>query len=294
MGALSGKAVVITGAGRGIGRAIAIGAAAEGASVVVADYGVELDGTAPSSSVALGVTTEISETGGIAIAATDSVSTLVGARRLVSACVDAFGSVDGVVCCAGILRHAPFQEMSEDDFASVIDTHLKGHFNMFRAVVERPERGRMPSLIAISSGYVTGDPVRANYRAAKAGVIALMLSVAQAGVSGGFRCNGISPMANTRMTQDSGLVMDGEPEDVAPMAVYLLSDASQEINGHLFSVRGDRIASWRDAIEERMIRGDGGLWSQDHLREQVPWLYDTTDAGVPSDPVTGWLERHHR
>jgi NAD(P)-dependent dehydrogenase (short-subunit alcohol dehydrogenase family) len=292
MGVLTGKAVVITGAGQGIGRAMALAAAAEGAGVVVADPGVKLDGTEPSRNVAEGVSTEIAAAGGSAIAVAESVASLAGARRIVEACVDRFESVNGVVCCAGILRHGPFMEMSEDDFTAVIDVHLKGHFNMFRAVTERPEGGTTASLVAISSGYISGDPVRASYRAAKAGIVALMQSVALAGKSVGFRCNGIAPIANTRMTRDSQLLVDGDPEDVAPMGVYLLSDASRDVNGRLFSVRGDRIASWRDPVEDRMIRGNRP-WSQEELARQVPWLYAAPDSsGVMGDPVAGWLQRH--
>ena len=102
----------------------------------------------------------------------EPVTTLEGARRIVQAGIDAFGAVDGAVCCAGILRHRPFVEMSEDDFSLVVDTHLKGHFNVFRALAEHVvARAGTASMVAISSGYVSGDPVRANYRAAKAGIV---------------------------------------------------------------------------------------------------------------------------
>ena len=98
-----------------------------------------------------------------------------------------------------------------------------------------------------------------------------MKSVALSGETSGFRCNCIAPGANTRMTDAAGLVMDGEPEDVAPMAVYLLSDASSEINGRIFTVIGERVASWRDPVEDRMIHARG-RWTQDELADQVPWL----------------------
>jgi NAD(P)-dependent dehydrogenase (short-subunit alcohol dehydrogenase family) len=294
MGVLDGKAVVVTGAGRGIGRAVALAAAAEGAGVVIADPGVRLDGAEPSSAVAEEVLAEITSAGGRAIAVAESVTTMAAGRRIVQACVDGFGLVSGVVCCAGILRHGPFTEMSEDDFSAVIDVHLKGHFNLFRAVVERPEGGTTASLVAISSGYILGDPIRANYRAAKAGIVALMQSVALAGESVGFRCNGIAPVANTRMTQASQLLVDGDPEDIAPMAVYLLSDASSELNGRLFSVRGEHVSSWRDPDERRAIRTHG-RWTQEDLARQVPWLYaESGSSGVSGDPVGGWLGLHER
>ena len=136
MGVLTGKTVVVTGAGRGIGRAIARASAQAGGGVVVADYGVELDGRDPSTEVAERVVAEITAAGGAAVAVAESVTTLEGARRIVRAGIEAFGAVDGAVCCAGILRHRPFVEMSEDDFSLVVDTHLKGHFNVFCALAE--------------------------------------------------------------------------------------------------------------------------------------------------------------
>jgi NAD(P)-dependent dehydrogenase (short-subunit alcohol dehydrogenase family) len=152
---------------------------------------------------------------------------------------------------------------------------------VFRALAEHVvARGGTASMVAISSGYVSGDPIRANYRAAKAGVVALMKSVALAGETSGFRCNCIAPGANTRMTEAASLVMDGEPEDVAPMAVYLLSDASSTINGRIFTVIGDRIASWRDPVEDRMIHA-AGQWTQEDLADQVPWLLSETTTARP-------------
>ncbi len=291
MGVLTGKAVIVTGAGRGIGRAIAMLAAEEGAGVVVADYGVAINGEDPSSEVADGVVAEITRAGGKAIASAESVTSLEGTRRMAQACVDAFGTVDGAVGCAGILRHGPFADMTEHDFSFVVDTHLKGQFNLFRAVIERPEGGDHASMVAISSGYLSGDPIRLAYRSAKAGVVALMKSVALAG-EGRYRCNCIAPVANTRMTVDSKLVMDGDPEDVAPMAVYLLSDQSKDVTGRIFSVHGSYVSSWKDPVEDRMVR-TSGRWTQDDLAAQVPWLHSQGGGAILSgDPVAGFLEKH--
>ncbi|MFA7324849.1 MAG: SDR family oxidoreductase, partial [Candidatus Nanopelagicales bacterium] len=120
-----------------------------------------------------------------------------------------------------------------------------------------------------------GDPGRVNYRAAKAGVVALMKSVAMAGEGGAFRCNAIAPVANTRMTEASNMIMKGGPEDVAPMAVYLMSAASAPLNGQIFTVDADRIATWQDPVEQRMVFA-ASRWTQAELAEQVPWLFEDT------------------
>jgi NAD(P)-dependent dehydrogenase (short-subunit alcohol dehydrogenase family) len=270
MSRVDGKTVVVTGGGRGIGRAIARAAAAAGANVVVNDLGVALDGSAPSNGPAASVVREIEAAGGSAVASGESVTSMEGARRIVDAGVSAFGTVDGVVCCAGVLRPALFAEMTEDDFDLVVATHLKGHFTMFRALVDQlGVSGRPGSLVAISSGYLFGDPARANYRAAKAGVVALMKSVALAGMDGAWRCNCIAPMAGTRMTDAAGIEIDGAPEDIAALAVYLLSDQAIDVNGQIFSAVGSHLATWRDPAEDRMVPNSR---DQNELHERITWL----------------------
>ena len=250
-GDLAGKRVIVTGAGRGIGRAIALGCAAAGARVVVADYGVEFDGSAPDPSIALSVAQEIAEGGGEAIAVNANVASKAGAAAIVDACQAGWGRIDGLVCCAGIVRHRPFLELTEAGFDSVIAVHLKGHFLMYHAVLSAmAAQGGGGSLIGIGSGYVLGDPARAPYRTAKAGIIALTQSVALAGAEHGVRANVISPIAATRLTAASRLPIDAAPEDIAPMAVYLLSDRAAAVTGEVFSVFGKRIAIWGEASEQ--------------------------------------------
>lgn len=248
MGLLDQKVVVVTGAGRGIGRAVAFAAAAAGANVVVNDVGVNMDGSDPSSDIADAVVSEIVDAGGRAIACTETVATMDGGSAIVQAGVDAWGRIDGVVCCAGIIRHRPFLEMTEAEWDGVIDTNLKGTFTVFRVAAEVMARQRSGSLVAISSGFVLGDPMRANYRAAKAGVVALMMSVAMAGEADGYRANAIAPVADTRMTQAANIDAP-PPEDVAPLAVYLLSDLSHRVTGRVLSIRGNRLAAWMTPTE---------------------------------------------
>jgi NAD(P)-dependent dehydrogenase (short-subunit alcohol dehydrogenase family) len=288
MKALEGKVVVVTGAGRGIGRAIALGAAAAGAKVVVADHGVTLAGTEATSTVADGVVAAIAEHGGEAVAVADTVTTMDGARRMVQAALDRWGRVDGTVCCAGILRHRPFLELSESDFDAVVETHLKGHFTVFRTAFEAMvEQGSGGSLIGISSGYLHGDALRASYRAAKAGVIALTKSVALAGADHAIRANVIAPMANTRMTEASNLRFDSDPEDIAPMAVYLLSDHAAGLTGEVFTVAGNSIATWRDPQEARTAK-HWRRWEHGDIDAVMPWLVEgdvlplTPPIGTPT------------
>ena len=269
-GFLEGKIVAVTGAGRGIGRAVALACAAEGASVVVNDYGVSVDGTAPSSEVADSVVSEIVESGGAAVAVADSVATMDGGRRIVATAVDTFGRLDGVVCVAGILRGNKLFEMSEEEWDGVLQTHLRGTFTVFRTASEVMRRQRSGSLVAFTSGIHVGSVSHPNYSTAKAGIIALMRSAALVLHEYGVTANAVAPVARTRMTEDVPGVggMPG-PEEIAPLVVYLLSDAARDVTGQVYTAAGDRLAVWAQPQEVRSVVAAGG-WTPQRIAEVLP------------------------
>ena len=250
---------MITGGGGGIGRACALACAEEGAKVVVADIGVGLAGEDPKSEVAEAVVQEITTAGGEAVAVAEDVSTMVGGQRIVATSVERFGRIDGVVAVAGILRERMLFNMSEDEWDAVIATHLKGHFTVFRhaaAIMRKQESG---SLIGFTSGAYVGSVAQANYSAAKGGIVSLVRSAAVGLHRYGVRANAVAPVARTRMSANvpSELAEMGDPEDVAPLVVFLLSDASQDVTGQVYTAVGGRIAVWNQPVEVREMRTEG-------------------------------------
>src|SRR5487761_456235 len=268
-GMLEGKAVVITGAGGGIGRACALARANAGAGVVVADIGVGLGGEDPSSEVADAVVKEITDSGGQAVAVAQDVSTMAGGEKIVQAALDNWGRIDGVVAVAGILRERMLFNMAEEEWDAVIATHLKGHFTVFRhaaAVMRKQESG---SLVGFTSGAFAGSVAQANYSAAKGGIVSLVRSAAAGLYRYGVRANAIAPIARTRMSANVPMELAemGDPEDVAPMVVYLISDASREVTGQVYTVVGGRIAVWNQPVEVREMRKDG-RWAPEEIAER--------------------------
>jgi NAD(P)-dependent dehydrogenase (short-subunit alcohol dehydrogenase family) len=258
VGALDGKVIAITGSGRGIGRAVALAAAAEGAAVVVNDYGVSMDGNEPTSEVADAVVEEIKSAGGRAVANANSVTTMEGGASIVQSGVDTFGRIDGVVCVAGILRERMLFNMSEDEWDPVIETHLKGTFTVFRAAAPLFREQKSGRMIGFTSGAFAASVAQANYSAAKGGIVSLVRSAAAGMRKYGVTANCIAPVAKSRMSGQVpfGLEM-GEPEDVAPMVCYLLSDLAREVTGQVYTVNAGRIAVWNQPVEVREMRKDG-------------------------------------
>ena len=269
-GRLAGRAVAVTGGGGGIGRAVSLACAAEGAGVVVADYGVTLDGSDPSSEVAEAAVEAIRAAGGEAIAVAGDVSRFDVGAAIVEAACDQWGSIDGVVCPAGVLRERMLFNMSEDEWDHVVAVHLKGHFNVYRAALARmrkqPSGG---SLVGFTSGAFSASTAQANYSAAKGGIVSLTRSAAMTAASirlrGGpaINANCIAPTARTRMSENVPFEIEtGEPEAVAPMAVYLLSDAGRDVNAQIYTVVGRRISVWNQPEELRSMWSAGDRWTR--------------------------------
>jgi NAD(P)-dependent dehydrogenase (short-subunit alcohol dehydrogenase family) len=282
VGALDGKVIAITGSGRGIGRAVALAAAAEGAAVVVNDYGVSMDGNEPTSEVADAVVEEIKSAGGRAVANASSVTSMEGGASIVQSGVDTFGRIDGVVCVAGILRERMLFNMSEDEWDPVIETHLKGTFTVFRAAAPIFREQKSGRMIGFTSGAFAASVAQANYSAAKGGIVSLVRSAAAGMRKYGVTANCIAPVAKSRMSGQVpfGLEM-GEPEDVAPMVCYLLSDLAREVTGQVYTVNAGRIAVWNQPTEVREMRKDG-RWTVDEIASRFD------DVGQEEMPI---LER---
>ena len=252
---LEGKSAIVTGAGRGIGRDVALLLAKEGASVVVNDPGVGRGGEAEDTSPADDVVAEINEAGGTAVANKDSVADYANAGRMIKQCVDTYGKIDALVNVAGMLRERMIWNMTEDDFDQVISVHLKGHWNMCHHATKVMRTARAGRIVNFSSDAFKGSVGQCNYSAAKAGIIGLTRSIARECGRYGITANAMCPMAATRMTvndaviagwkrrldaglltqeqYDSRMAMPG-PEFVAPMVAYLCTDAAEDINGQLF------------------------------------------------------------
>lgn len=258
-GYLNDKVIAITGAGGGIGRAVALACAAEGAKIVVADHGVSLDGREPTSEVADAVVAEIEAAGGQAVAVADDVTRMEAGQRIVDAAVERWGHLDGVVCIAGILREKMLFNMTEDDFDPVVDVHLKGHFTVFRAAAAQMREQRSGTLLGFTSGAYQGSVSQANYSAAKGGIVSLVRSAAVGMRKYGVTANAIAPVAMTRMTErvPMDLAEMGEPEDIAPLVIYLLSDAARHVTGQVYTAAGNKIAVWSQPQEVRAMWADG-------------------------------------
>jgi NAD(P)-dependent dehydrogenase (short-subunit alcohol dehydrogenase family) len=269
-GYLAGKSIAVTGAGRGIGRAVAMACAAEGANVVVADYGVSMDGQDPSSEVADKVVAEITDAGGTAVAVADTVTSMAGGQRIVSTAVEQWGSIDGVVCVAGILRERMLFNMSEEEFDAVVATHLKGHFTVFRAAAAVMRQQKSGTLIGFTSGAFQGSIAQANYSAAKGGVVSLVRSAALGMRKYGVTANAIAPVARTRMSDNvpADLAEMGDAEDVAPIVVHLLSDRARHITGQIFTAVGGKIAVWNQPREVRAMFTDG-RWTPEEIAARL-------------------------
>ena len=277
---LDGKVAIVTGAGRGIGKEIALLMAKHGASVVVNDLGGNVDGSGTDAGPAQEVVDEIAADGGKAVANTGSVAERKDAEEMMKLALDAFGKIDIVVNNAGILRDTIFHKMSEPDWDSVIAVHLKGAFNMSRSAATyfRDQESGAFVHFTSTSGLI-GNFGQANYAAAKLGIVGLSKGIALDMARYNVRSNCISPFAWSRMI---GTIPDDTPEQQArlekikqmtpaqqaPLAVYLASDAAEGVSGQIFGVRMNEIFLFSQNRPIRSVhRGEG--WTPETIADQM-------------------------
>ncbi len=279
-GMVSGKVAIVTGGGRGIGRAIALGLADEGARVVVCDIGASLQGAGTDMGPAQQVVGEIKDKGGEAIASNLSIAESKNADEIVKAAKDAFGRVDILVNNAGILRDTIFHKMSWSDWSDVISVHLHGSFNMSRAVAGHFREQNSGAFVHMTStSGLIGNFGQANYMAAKLGVAGLSRAIALDMQRFKVRSNCIAPFAWTRMIDSIPAETEEEkkrverfqqmtPEKIAPLAVYLASDRAEGISGQIFAVRNNEVFLFNQPRPIRsMHRSDG--WTPETLDQQL-------------------------
>ena len=302
---LEGKVVIVTGGGRGIGRAAALLCAREGASVIVNDPGVARDGSGADSTAARQVAEEIQAAGGKAYPNFASIADAAGAIGVVEDALSQFGRIDAIVNAAGILRDAWWHRMTREDWYSVIDVHLNGAFNICRVATPHFREQRSGSFVHFTSGAgLVGNRGQANYSAAKLGVVGLSQSIALDMARFGVRSNCIAPVAWTRMVQDTPDEQvpeeEGDPgrddgvlahmradlgaEKIAPLIAFLASDASADVSGQVFGVTGNEIVLFsRPQPVASMTRDEG--WSPASIAEQM--LPAFRDSFVDGNAVAG-------
>jgi len=286
---LKDKVAIVTGAGRGIGRGVAMLMAEEGAKVVVVDPGVNVDGTGADQSIAETVVSEIQQAGGTAIACLESVVTMDGGERIVQTAVDNYGRLDIVVTCAGILRDRMIFNMSEQEWDDVIAVHLKGTFTVVKhaCILFRQQRSGRVITFSSQSGLV-GNSGQANYGAAKSGIAGFTKVVAKDMGRYGATANSIAPRAQTRMIgaipdsaaelrSRSGVASldDGnapqhlDPDGIAPFVCYLATDFASNVNGQTFLVYGDTVSLMSQPRPMQAIYCSDGHWDMDDLSSQA-------------------------
>jgi NAD(P)-dependent dehydrogenase (short-subunit alcohol dehydrogenase family) len=281
MARLDGRVAIVTGAGRGIGRSVAMLLASEGASVVVNDLGAAVDGSGTDSGPAHDVVAEIAEAGGKAVASGADISVFAAAESLVQTAIEEFGRLDILVNVAGILRDRMVFNMTEQEWDDVIRVHLKGTFNTtrfasahWRSLRDESAQNRIINFTSVSGLH--GAPGQPNYAAAKMGIVGLTWSSARALAKYGVTVNAISPGAATRMTATvpTGRLRgrpgpdEWSPDNVAPIVAYLASERSGWITGRIIHSSGYEVSLYSNP--EPVVRIVGtGPWQPDALAEQV-------------------------
>jgi NAD(P)-dependent dehydrogenase (short-subunit alcohol dehydrogenase family) len=303
MGLFAGKVAIVTGAGRGIGRAEALLLGSEGAAVVVNDLGGSVDGKGADGALAQQVADEIVATGGTAIADHRDCSSWAGAEAMVRQAIDSFGRLDVLLCNAGIVRDRMCFNMDEDEFDSVIRVHLKGHFAPIHFAARHWRERSKETGAHVEGAVVTtsseaglyGNAGQANYVAAKAGIAGLTISLARELERFGVRVNALAPVAATRILATAGAVegvaLDPTwaPESAAAGAVWLASPLADGITGQVVKVGGgvaEVLQGWRP--RNRLVAD--GAWTVEALAADRASLFAGADSGVPpflADPDSG-------
>ena len=300
---MDGKVVVVTGAGGGIGRAIAIMMADAGARVIINDVGASLAGGGGSETPAQQTRDLIQQRGGAAEITTDSVAEWGSAQKIIQAALDHFGRIDAVVNNAGILRDGIFHRMSADDWLAVISVHLNGSFFVSRAAAEHYRKQESGSFVHITStSGLIGNLGQANYAAAKLGITALSKSIALDMKRYNVRSNCLSPWAWSRMTGSIPATTPEQkaaveklqrmtPDKNAPLAVFLSSDRAKDITGQVFGTRMNEIYLFSSPRPIRIVHRAEG-WTPETIAEHAaPALraafmpLDTSEQAFPWDPV---------
>ncbi len=285
---LKGKVAVVTGAGRGIGRAVALLMAEAGARVVVNDLGGAVSGEGEAKEPADQVVEEIKKAGGEAVANYDSVAAMQGAERIIQTAMDNYKKIDILVNNAGIVRDRMIFNMTEEEWDVVLAVHLKGHFACTKFATIYMRQQKSGRIINVASDASRGETGCANYSAAKAGIIGLTYAVARDMDRYGVTCNAIAPLALTRMAKDvqasaessqkSGKPISknvinvfSEPSEIAPAVLFLASDQAADITGQVVGIGGGKITIWAQPGPERYFYSDSPLST-----ERINELFNTT------------------
>ncbi|TDF67272.1 SDR family NAD(P)-dependent oxidoreductase [Cupriavidus sp. L7L] len=300
MSLLEGKVIIVTGAGAGVGKGIAQEAALQGARVIVNDLGVNIDGSGGNAGPAQQTVDEIKAAGGEAAANTDSVADWGAAQKIVQQALDLYGRVDGVVNNAGNLRDIIFHKMSEDDFDAVIRVHLKGSWNVSRAVAPHFKAQESGAFVHMTStAGLIGNFGQANYSAAKLGVVGLSKSIAVDMQKFNVRSNCIAPFAFTRMV---GSIPTNTPEaaermkinmrleagKIAPFTLALLTDQARQVTGQIFGVRNNEIYLFSQPRPIRTAHNSEGWTVESCIERAIPMFQDSFYKLDLSRDVFGW------
>ena len=297
---LKDKVAIVTGAGGGIGREIALALAAEGASIVVNDIGVSLTGEGGSNSPAEETTGLITQKGGKAVISNESVSTWDSAQLIIKKAIDTFGKIDIVVNNAGILRDTIFHKMEPSDWESVINVHLNGSFYVSRAAAPYFRKQNSGSYVHMTStSGLIGNFGQANYSAAKLGIAGLSKSIALDMNRFNVRSNCIAPFAWSRMTNSIPSTTDAEkerverlkkmtPETNAPLAVFLASAAAKEVTGQIFSARLNELFIYSQNRPVKSVHSDTGWTPHKIAKRAYPSLKSSMTPNDRSGDVFSW------